>query len=678
MGTPQTLSIVSVVLAAVLVSVSAKPIVDPGLFVIQGVTSCLNGTGYCMLGNNCSIDVDFLPAGSGHCKGLRDAFTPKIDFICCKYNPFGKATSEPPTTTVSTYTITDVFSLIDEEIMHGQQQEDYSDINPDNVIDIVGVVTDFTGIVGLVTRPWTGTFPTKATSPTTTPMTPSDPPTTPAPVSPATPLSPGQTEATEEEAVTEATPEPTESYNEIPVGMTEGGDAEVQQETTQQGDSTTPPSDLTPAAGATPPTSIAPEVVGASDDSSESDEEVDMNAIIFPDDPILAGRPETEALEAVTESQVADTHDEAHVEGALIQILESSVVGEHPSQVSQTTQAFAASGVSTSPPALGPLGVQQVDITGEIGEETDYDYYANYPDQILLQPVNQNICGFKGAKPYDDQLSSRILGGVVASTVEWCWVAAIMERRQGGNKFVCSGALVESNLVLTTATCLKRLQNRDLSRYIVVFGDSNLREDLPYGVQFHSLAEVVAHPDYFTSGGAHASDIGVIRLRDHATLSDNVCLVCMAQQDAMFPAQTCTVTGYGVGDIPPPMLKDVQNTVPLEGILRQLSVPVHKEADCRDTLRNVTRSEILASSDSFLCAGGTGDGSACYSTMDGGSPLACEAGGRWFLAGLVSWTRDCTVPGTPNVYTRVSSFTNWLQATHLRMMGFATHQIKLT
>lgn len=31
-----------------------------------------------------------------------------------------------------------------------------------------------------------------------------------------------------------------------------------------------------------------------------------------------------------------------------------------------------------------------------------------------------------------------------------------MERRQGGNKFVCSGALVESNLVLTTATCLKR------------------------------------------------------------------------------------------------------------------------------------------------------------------------------------------------------------------------------
>lgn len=689
MGTLQTLRVVGAVLATLLVRVSAKPIVDPGLFVIQGVTSCLNGTGYCMLGNDCSIDVDFLPAASGHCKGLRDAFTPKIDFVCCKYNPFGKASSEPPTTTISSYTITDVFSLLDEEVMQQQQQqEDYSDINPENVIDIVGVVTDFTGIVGLVTRPWTGTFPTKATSPTTTPMTPSSPaspPTTPAPLSPATPVPAGLTETTEEEAATEATPEPTESYNEIPVGMTEGDEAEVQQETTQQGDSTTPSADLTPAAGTAPATSLAPEVVGASDVSSESDEEDDMNAIIFPDDPILAVRPETEALEAVTETQVADTQEEAVVNGGLLQILDFSDVGGHQSQVSTTTQASTAtaspvSSVPTSGPSSGPLEVQQIEVAGGVGEETDvdYDYYANYPDQILLQPVNQNICGFKGAKPYDDQLSSRILGGVVASTVEWCWVAAIMERRQGGNKFVCSGALVESNLVLTTATCLKRLQNRDLSRYIVVFGDSNLREDLPYGVQFHSLAEVVTHPDYFTSGGAHASDIGVIRLRDHATLSDNVCLVCMAQQDAMFPAQTCTVTGYGVGDIPAPMLKDVQQTVPLEGILRQLSVPVHKEADCRDTLRNVTRSEILASSDSFLCAGGTGDGSACYSTMDGGSPLACEAGGRWFLAGLVSWSRDCTEPGTPNVYTRVSSFTNWLQATHLRMMGFATHQIKLT
>lgn len=45
-----------------------------------------------------------------------------------------------------------------------------------------------------------------------------------------------------------------------------------------------------------------------------------------------------------------------------------------------------------------------------------------------------------------------------------------MERRQGGNKFVCSGALVESNLVLTTATCLKRCGSSG-KRSVVLYFD---------------------------------------------------------------------------------------------------------------------------------------------------------------------------------------------------------------
>ncbi|KAK8727628.1 hypothetical protein OTU49_009658, partial [Cherax quadricarinatus] len=86
------------------------------------------------------------------------------------YNPLGKATSKLPTTTLSSFTITDVFSLVDDEAVLQQQQDeiDYDNLNPENLIDIVGVVTDLTGILGLVTRPWTGTLPTRAPTPTTT------------------------------------------------------------------------------------------------------------------------------------------------------------------------------------------------------------------------------------------------------------------------------------------------------------------------------------------------------------------------------------------------------------------------------------------------------------------------------------------------------------------------------
>lgn len=70
-----------------------------GLFMILGVQSCRNGTGYCLLGLDCTLDDDFLPDDSGgHCSGLKTAFTPSAHFTCCKENPDRpkkKATKRP-------------------------------------------------------------------------------------------------------------------------------------------------------------------------------------------------------------------------------------------------------------------------------------------------------------------------------------------------------------------------------------------------------------------------------------------------------------------------------------------------------------------------------------------------------------------------------------------------------
>ncbi|XP_049964300.1 uncharacterized protein LOC126484745 [Schistocerca serialis cubense] len=62
------------------------PIVDPGLFVIMGVSTCGNGSGYCLLGLDCTLDDDFVADTSGgHCRGLLTAFTPSAHFVCCRY-----------------------------------------------------------------------------------------------------------------------------------------------------------------------------------------------------------------------------------------------------------------------------------------------------------------------------------------------------------------------------------------------------------------------------------------------------------------------------------------------------------------------------------------------------------------------------------------------------------------
>lgn len=57
-----------------------------GLFVISGVKTCGDNSGYCLLGSDCTTDDDFLPDPSGNCDGLKRAFTPSAPFVCCKFN----------------------------------------------------------------------------------------------------------------------------------------------------------------------------------------------------------------------------------------------------------------------------------------------------------------------------------------------------------------------------------------------------------------------------------------------------------------------------------------------------------------------------------------------------------------------------------------------------------------
>jgi hypothetical protein len=66
-------------------------------------------------------------------------------------------------------------------------------------------------------------------------------------------------------------------------------------------------------------------------------------------------------------------------------------------------------------------------------------------------------------------------------------------------------------------------------------------------------------------------------------------------------------------------------------------------------------------SSSMLCAGVTGGGiDTCQG--DSGGPLAIQVGGRWTLGGITSWGNGCASPGFPGLYTRVTSYLDWISS----------------
>lgn len=69
-----------------------------GLFVIQGVSTCGNGRGYCLLSDRCGVDVDFEDdVDGGHCDGLsRHGFTPAVYFLCCRFRQPSSLDTVPP------------------------------------------------------------------------------------------------------------------------------------------------------------------------------------------------------------------------------------------------------------------------------------------------------------------------------------------------------------------------------------------------------------------------------------------------------------------------------------------------------------------------------------------------------------------------------------------------------
>ncbi|XP_069044071.1 serine protease 27-like isoform X1 [Lepisosteus oculatus] len=238
---------------------------------------------------------------------------------------------------------------------------------------------------------------------------------------------------------------------------------------------------------------------------------------------------------------------------------------------------------------------------------------------------------------------SSIVGGQDAEEGQWPWQVYMQIQVNLNDATFCGGSLISEQWVLTAARCFK--PSFLLEHSFVRLRAYKLDQPSKHEVK-KSIKKVVLHEQY--EKAADGFDIALVQLDSEVSLSPYISPVQLANPNNVFTEDTeCWATGWGM----------TKENVPLAPprTLQEVQLPIVDNRCCQ----SMYNSKATIRED-MMCAGDE-DGQKDTCLGDSGGPLVCKKGDSWIQAGIVSFGRGCGRPNSPGVYTRVSSFTDWIK-----------------
>ncbi|KRY43226.1 Coagulation factor X [Trichinella spiralis] len=287
---------------------------------------------------------------------------------------------------------------------------------------------------------------------------------------------------------------------------------------------------------------------------------------------------------------------------------------------------------------------------------------------FLLQTVSTTFteeryaCGLPYFKPIlNFHASNRIVGGFETKPHSHPWQVFIKIFQTNKMFSTCGGSIIQqedgfrnsSNLVLTAAHCLHDHGSWTAPAKLEVVAGAHSVKNLER-TQQKSRVNAYIPGDY--SVYTFVNDIALLKLEKPFVFNKFVHPICLPKIDESLPiGYKCMVAGWG-------SLRDkgchIRNFLvilsfiesgKLSSRLIQIEAPVLPTKRCWQN-QNPKK---------MFCAGYLeGRKDACQG--DSGSPLVCRVGTKFIQYGLVSFGHGCAKKGYPGVYTRVSSFVQWI------------------
>lgn len=259
---------------------------------------------------------------------------------------------------------------------------------------------------------------------------------------------------------------------------------------------------------------------------------------------------------------------------------------------------------------------------------------------------NASICGRSSVRQ-----TNRVVGGQPADLGAWPWIAALgytqTNNRSSEVMWRCGGSLINKRYILTAAHCIKTPQQLAVKLSVVRLGEHDLSNDteganhVDYGIE-----NTIVHEGY----KSQTNDIALVRVDRDVAFSDQIRPICLptvaALRSSDYERKYPFVVGWGETNL----------NGPSSDVLLQVQVPVVDNNSCGQAY---ARHGATITGEQ-LCAGeAKGGKDSCRG--DSGGPLMLPQTGIYYQIGIISFGYRCAEPGYPGVYTRVSSYIDWIK-----------------
>ena len=287
------------------------------------------------------------------------------------------------------------------------------------------------------------------------------------------------------------------------------------------------------------------------------------------------------------------------------------------------------------------------------------------PAFLLLLSLGLECCPLGQAAAEDTEM---IVGGSVAPEGKYPWQVRLYAKLDD-DKGRCGGTIVADQWVLTAAHCVvadpgAAAKVIPLDGVVVGYGSTDRTETTKVESE-----KIVVHPRYLEQGAAGNADLALIKLKAPIAGAKAVPLADPELNARLLtPGAKVVVTGWGalwdpnddkviamLSQLTPSAELDEKLNYPRK--LHQVEIQVMDNESCNMTLQPANISVV----DSDICGMSPHSRkNSCYG--DSGGPLLASTAPRKFVqVGVVS--RGCGNQELPNIFTRVSSFSDWIRDT---------------